>query len=460
MDLKQFTEYIEQNRKYLKVNSELFEIFEGNLRPYVDDILRQSLSDQYYSRIQERIYPINILKRVIDKMSKVYGRKPLRYATTNKDILELYERLFNINYNFNKADEFNNLFKGYAMEPFINNEGVQDLRVLPFDRFLVESQSIQDPAAMTRFYKYIGKTEKGGKEIDVWLVYQDDLFVAIDADGDIVDQFMQDEDGERLDGTNPIGFIPFFYSGESDYKVMPTQDTDTLALTKLLPVQISDLSGSILFQCFSIIVGIDVDDQNLIMSPNAFWNFKSDPQSDKQPSVDVLSPKADIEKVLQFIKETFSMWLETRGIRVGSLGHTDGKFNASGISKIIDEMDTSEMVKKGQEKFKRDERKFWRFVAKMHNYWLDSGQISGLPRLPEDWEVIVEFDEPKPLMNRSEMIDNILKEKDGGIISLKTAIKQLYPDWEEKDIAEEMKQIEDEELGVNNGETTTSEDQA
>lgn len=437
--------YIEDNKRYLSRNVQLFDIYEGNLRPYVDEILRQTLSDQYYSKIKERIYPINILKRITDKLSRAYANDPIRKASSNQETLEFYEKSLMLNQKMNMADEFSNLFKGYALEPYIYN-GIPSLRVLPFDRFLVQSDVIVDQTIMTKFYKYVGKHVKNVRgrstEVDLWFVYTDDEFVAIDSDGDIVPEFMVDNFGNALDGENPLGFIPFYYGNRSEYKILPTQDTDTLALAKLLPVQFSDLAGTILFQCFSILYGIDVDSENMVMSPNAFWNMKSDPSSDKTPQVGVITPQADVNKVLDFIKEVFSTWLESRGIRVGNIGRGDGQGYSSGISKIIDEMDTFEAIKKSIQYFKKDEYQFWSLLSKMHNYWIESGQLQGFGRLPENWEVSVEFDEPQPHMTRNEQVDMIISERDGGIISTRTAIKKLYPDWTEEDIDKELAQMD------------------
>jgi hypothetical protein len=436
---KDLKEYIEANKKYIAYNTELFDIYEGNLRPYVDEILRNSLSKEYYQKIQDRIYPINILKRIIDKISRVYSNNPIRTATNNEDLLSFYETSYMINSKMNMADEYSNLFKGYALEPYLKN-GIPALRVLPFDRFIVESNSIIDQTIMTRFYKYIGKYKtinRGqNKEVDVWFVYTSDEFVAIDNEGNIIPEFMKDDLGNELNGENPLGFIPFYYGNKSEYKIMPTQDTDTLSLSKLLPVQLSDLSGTILFQCFSIMYAIDIDAKNLTMSPNAFWSIKSDTQSDKNPQIGAITPTADVNKVLDFIGEAFSLWMESRGIRVGAMGRVDGTFNSSGISKIIDEMDTSDSIKKQIQIFKKDEYQFWQLTKKMNNHWAETGQLK-INMLPDDWEVFTEFDDPRPNIGRSEEIDNAIKERDAGFISTDTAIKKLYPDWSEKDIEDE-----------------------
>lgn len=444
---KHLAEYIEANRTYLNRNIELFDIHEGNLKPYVKDILKRSLSEQYYSRIKDRIYPINILKRIIDKLAQAYTQNPRRVATSSQETLEFYELSMMIDQKMNSADEFAQMFKGYALEPYIR-DGVPRMRVLPFDRFLVESSSIIDPTHMTRFYKYVGKhtTGKNGqeKEVDVWFVYTDDEFVPIDSNGNVLHEFLVDDNGNTLNGVNPLGFIPFFYGNRSEYKILPTQDTDTLELTKLLPVQFSDLAGTILFQCFSIIYGIDVDSENMVMSPNAFWSMKSDPTSDKKPEVGTITPTADIDKVLKFISEVFATWMESRGIRVGSIGHSDGRSSASGIAKMIDEMDTFEAKKKSVEYFKKEEYQYWQLVKNMHNHWVSSGELEGMALLPEDWEVFTEFDEPQPITDRTSKVNNVVKERDAGIISTRTAIEMLHPKWSDKDVEEEMKRIREE----------------
>ena len=445
---KMLAQYIEDNKRYTKRNIELFDIYQGNLLPYVQNILRTTLSEQYYSRIKSRIYPINILRRVIDKLSAAYATAPIRTANSATDTLEFYEKTLRMNMQMSNADEFAQLFKGYALEPYIN-KGVPQLRVIPYDRFLVMSDDLIDPTRMTHFFKYVGKKKRliNGREVDsdIWFVYTDEEFIIIDQEGKLVTEMMIDPlTGEQMDGTNPLGFIPFYYANRSEYSVMPVQDTDTLELAKLLPVQLTDLAGAIMFQCFSIVYGIDVDSENMTMSPNAFWSMKSDPTSDKAPQVGTIKPEVDVEKVLAFIKDTFSTWMETRGIRVGSIGSTDGTQSVSGISKIIDEMDTFEARKKAIEDFTIDEYRFWQLVKKMHNVWVANGELGGMGVLPENWEVFTEFDAPRPAMDRGTEVDVAIKERDAGVISQRTMIKKLYPNWSEEDIDKELAEMQGE----------------
>ena len=464
---KELTSYINSNKEYTKYNYELFDIYEGNLRKYIEAILESTLSDDYYSQIKHRIYPINILRRIIDKLARSYSSSPQREATSNQDIVEFYENSYMFNQKMNSADEFVNLFKGYALEPFIQN-GIPSLRVLPYDRFLVQSDNIIDPTVMTRFYKYVGKIpkQKGHQQtyVDLWFVYTNEEFIAMDEDGDLVPQYMVDGAGNPLNGENPFGFIPFYYGNRSQYQILPVQDSDTLSLAKLLSVQISDLAGTIMFQCFSIIYGVDIESANMKMSPNGFWSLRSDPQSGHTPQVGTITPTANISDVLAFVREVFATWMESRGIRVGSLGKVDGQYNVSGVSKVIDEMDTFEAIIKQQKFFEKDEYNFWQLQKNMHNFWLESGELTKMARLPDNWEVFTEFDEPKPVLGRQEEIDSVIKEKDAGLISTEMAIKKLYPDREDQDIQLEIQKINDETFNPitedQEDDSTESEDQA
>jgi len=173
--------------------------------------------------------------------------------------------------------------------------------------------------------------------------------------------------------------------------------------------------------------------------------MKSDPSSDKTPSVGTIKPQADIDKVLGYIKETFSTWLETRGIRVGNTGTTDGSSFSSGISKIIDEMDTIETIKRQMDRFRFDEYNFWQLIKNMHNAWIEQGELRGVRQLPEEWEVITQFKEPGAQFGKAELVDLVAKQLDAGILSRETGIKMVNPTWGEDEIQEELERIDNEE---------------
>jgi hypothetical protein len=458
--------YVRAYQAYLEHNAVLLDVYNGNLLPLIDKALAPpTFSKEYYERIRERIVAINVLKRISDKSARAYVSRPDRVAPEkySQDVA-FYEEELCLDANMQLSDIYSQLFKGYALEPFVH-KGKPKLRVLPFDRFLPYSDDAVDGTSMTAFIKFMGKRTKGSgdkaRTVEVFHAYTDSEFYSFDSDGDTVTA-----DFEGNDGVNPYGVIPFVYGNRGNDVLLPTQDTDTLSLTKMIPVLLTDLSGAIMFQCFSIVYGINVDSKNLTMSPNAFWDLKSDNVSQlgsgSAPSVGSIKPEANITEVIQYIMTIFSFWLETRGIRVGGMGSADAGNVSSGIAKMIDEMDATELIQKSQEAFRRDEQAFWSLLKTMNNYWVSNAQINGvyIPGLwKEDFAVVTAFDPPTPGVDRQTEVATVKMERDAGFISTRKAIEQLYPDLTPEQVDEQMEEANGDRGGMPSmGDAKTLED--
>lgn len=433
---KEIIEYIKAHREFLRQNTEALDIYEGNLLPYVDNILSKSLSAPYYNSIRDRVLPINILQRYVDKVSTTYSKPPLRTSqdTRTSDFVSFYEKALSINNSGNLADTYSNLFKGYAWEPYIDKNGNPALRELPFNSFIVMSDSMVNPEEETIFIKFMGK-QTNEEDSMLLFVYTDQEFDAFYLNGSEASEYLVDNQG-----INVIGTIPFVYGKRQKNRLIPVLDSDMLAIAKAIPCMITDGAGAQLYQSFSIIFGIDISAENLKMSPNALWSIKSDRESDKNPQLGILQPSADTDKIMQFITTTFSLWLETKGVRVGSVGTSDGANLSSGISKIIDEMDVWELKKKSQAWFKKDEEELWNDkLPKIHNYWIKSGQVIPAmvpPIMPEKLDVLVEFESPKPMISKTEEIAQIKAELELGTMTLEQAIKKLHPEMDDAMVSE------------------------
>lgn len=440
--------YIKAHTLYLENNYKILDIYNGNLLPVVDQALARAFSPKYYEQIKDRIIAINVLKRISDKSARAYVTNPQRVTDEKyKENVALYEDMLYLNCKMQSADVYANLFKGYALELFLHM-GYPKLRVLPYDRFLPYSDDQVDGTHMTAFIKFMGKRQRVRGDtyamLEVYHIYTADEFIAVDSEGDTVQ-----EDMVTSEGINPYGVIPFIYGNRGNDMLLPTQDTDTMSLTKMIPLLLTDLGGAIMFQCFSIVYGINVDSKNLTMSPNSFWDLKSDLAStgNGAPSVGTIKPEADVDKVLHFIMTTFTFWLETRGIRVGSTGTVDAQNAASGISKIIDEMDATELIQKSQEGFRKDEADFWQLLKVMNNYWVMNRMITHgvVPTVfGDDFAVTTQFDAPEPMTDRATEVNTVKIERDAGFISTRQAIIQLYPDLTPEQVDEQLAEIDQE----------------
>lgn len=429
---------VKDKADFLGHNEKVLNIYEGELKPFIYKAMQDSLSEHYFKSIKDRILPINILQRYADKVSTTYSKPPKRESESDigEAILNFYKDKFDINASGMMADVYSHLHKGFAWEPYINQKGQPSLREIPFDRFMVISTSESNPEEETIFVKIMGKCPSK-PEIVLLFAYTDYEFDAFWSDESDAPEYMSEK------GINPVGVIPFVYGKRQRNRLVPIPDTDLLAMTIAIPMMLSDTAGAQMFQAFSVMYGIDVNAENIVMTPNAWWSLKSDKQSDKTPSVGTIKPTADTDKAMNFIIQVFVLWLETKGIRVGSVGTFDAASVASGISKIIDEMDTWEIKKKSQKWFKIDEEELWNEkLPKIHNYWIKTGQLktNELGPIPDNAEIgiKVDFDEPKPMTNRTSEIAEVKSELEIKTMTIKDAIKKLHPDWDEDKIQEVM----------------------
>jgi hypothetical protein len=228
---------------------------------------------------------------------------------------------------------------------------------------------------------------------------------------------------------------------------MPVVPNDLLQLSLLLPTLMTDLNFAAKFSVFRILYGIDVDDENLKMSPAVFWRFKSD-KGDKKPEIGSIKPEVDIDKVLNLAGTELALWLQSLGMRPGAVGKLSGDNFQSGISKIIDEADTLDHQNKQTELYRAFEPKFWDVALKhMHPAWIDSNELEKFaPRnlFNMNSSVVTVFTKKIPVHSRGALAKDYMVEIDGRLISRKEVMRRLNPELSESKIDELLAEIQEE----------------
>jgi hypothetical protein len=427
-------------KSYTAYNAMLLDVFHGNLTQYVVADLKKSLSPQSFIQQSFRLAPINILPKIIDKLTNIYQtvvtREVVDGSVTDAELLSWYVKATSANDAMNQANEYYNLLKASLIYPYVA-KGKPALRVIQNDKFAVYSNDTIEPEKPTHVTLFGDKVEG----VDIYWTWSDQEFMVSDSDGNVRRDLMAAYDNQL--GVNPIGRLPFVYVNESRNRLLPPQDTDVMTMVKLLPVMLSDLNLASMFQCFSIIYGIDVSDQALTFSPNAFWSLKSDATSDKKPEIGTIKPQVDYDQVLNLVQSQLSMWLSSKGIRAGSIGSLTTDNVASGISKFIDEMDTFEARQKQVSTFKKADEELWDLVLKyMHPYWSETGMIDNPARFTPSASVAVSFAVQLPQQSRGTAVRDLKEEFAAGFISRRRALRKLNPDMTDAELNELLAEID------------------
>jgi hypothetical protein len=410
----EFIDKIQDMNEFYCHNEEVLDIYEGNLLPKVEKLMQETLDDRYYKQIKHRVLPINFIQKIIDKLAKSYADSPMRKAE-DQEFIDYYTKALDLDQAMMLAEEYSHLNKGYALKPKLTNKGKLKVDVLPYDKFLVIADDHSDQMCPTVFIEFLGKTERqivdeNQKEnieiVEEYIAYSDTEIIAFDNSGSLIPSYT-----EALGDMNPIGMIPFVYGNRSKSSIVPKQDGDFLKLSKILPLMLSDVNGALMFQCFTLIYGIDVEFNDAKMNPNAIWDLSSKAKSEKTAQIGTLQPSVDSDKALTFFKNILAMWLDSKGIDAGSIMNLDSQDIASGLSKAMDELDTTEARKKSIGFLVKEEKQLFKLLARLNNYWLrlPSSMDLGLTIVDErkvDESIEIEFKEPMAKMEYTTEVNN------------------------------------------------------
>jgi hypothetical protein len=453
-------QHVRRHKEYLEYNNRLMLVHEGQLRNEIEDSMRAELSPAAYAKAIKRVPSINLLVRIIDKLSRVYSEPVLRSTDRPSDmeLLDYYVDEACINERMAAANRMLNLHKCVALEPYARN-GKPHLRVIPAHQFLVFSDDPTDPLCPTVFIKIMAKewknvpfTDRDGRktdrnetrEVDIFYVYSDDEFLVLDSDGTVRDDKMSAlGNGE---GVNPLGTLPAVYVNRSDFRLLPVPDTDTLDNTVLVPKLLADLNYAVQFQSHSILIATDLEvPANVPMAPDTIWALSSNSEDgSKQGRIDAVKPSVDIEKVLMLVQTTLAIWLESRNIKAGTFNQIQAANAASGIAKLIDEADATQDRKAQCGRFHDAEVELWALFVKLHKYWSETGEIDERKLFSEDCEVSIRFPDQKPIRSDKEVLEEIKLAMDAGIMTRRQALAIRYPYLTEKELDRWIEELDEE----------------
>lgn len=457
ISIKDAIDYFESNTKYLSHNHDLMKMLEGEIKTFVLESLREQLSADQFAQIRHRINLVNLLPRYVDKLTNIYQttvtREVIGGTQADQDLMAWYVEKFQLNHFMNKANEVYNLCKSVLIYPYAH-QGKPCLRLMLNDRAIPYSSDQIDPSRPT---DVIVLAEKENHKKIFW-VYSENEFKIIDSDENVLTSRMRDLDNEE--GINPFApVLPFVYAADSRFSLVPKIDEDVIPMMVLVPCMLSDLNLAALFQAFSILYGIDLDDENMAIGPGKFLRFKSDPTTQTKPELGSIKPTVDFGEVLSLIQSELSLWLQSKGIRPGSVGQLTSENFMSGISKLVDEMDTFEARQKQTEVFAKLEMDLWDLIINtMHPYWVENQMIDNRQSWSFGVKVKTKFSVQLPAQSRGQFVRDTREEFAAGFISRKSALKRLNPEKSDTEIDDMILEI-DEERGLSEPLTTVDGDQ-
>lgn len=452
-------------QEYLQFNLRLYRMAEGQVKTEVEDSLRQEiLSQSALRRALQRIPAINVLKKAVDKLSKVYMESPLRLTNedADKEIMANIVRDSGLDNVMRDANRILNVHHTFALEPFVEN-GKHKVRALWAHQFLPFSDNVENPLQMTVFIKLLGndikyieqvgndkgKRKEAKKEIrmvNILGLYSDQEFLIIDSDGAIREDKMLEMG--ITSSVNPFGVIPFIIGTRSNSELVPFPNQSAFDITILIPKLLTDLNYASQFMSHSIIWTKNANLEGQEINPDAIVDLGDKTEANGEPEIGTIDPKVDIDRILKLVEFEMSSYFSTIGIKTSVSGSLSPGKEESGVSKAIDEGDTTAERKNQTEFFREIEQKFWNLMSKVHSIWSKEGRlVEGERKLFTDKFVDtfrIKYAEAKTLKSHNQLLEEIKTARELKLMSRRQALRLLNPDYTEDQISEILKEVDDE----------------
>lgn len=455
--------HYQRYRSQLEFDLRLYKMYEGQIRKEVEESLsKEMLSKSAFGRAVERIPSINIPRKVTQKMSQVYKESPIR-VTPNKadqELMEGFVKNMYINSVMNQGNHMSNLNKRSAIEIYIE-DSKQKARVLPAHQFLTYSDSKISPDDPTVWIKILGVEEKrrdtvadeNGRRtttedritfVEILALYSETEFMIIDTDGQVRTDKM--EQMGAVNTTNPFGVIPFVYLNKTPTELIPFPNQTLFDIGVLIPKLLTDLNYSAQFLTHSIVWTKNVDLNGGEINPSAYIDLgddKPEAEGGGSPQLGVTTPETDIGGILSLIEFQMSTFLSTEGIKAGSVGQMQAGQEASGISKIMDESDATDIRKSQIEMFRMAEREFWFKFDKMQRVWSSVGAVEEKRVFSDSFseKLAIKFGEMKPMESDKQKYEKIKIGRDLKLLTKKQALQELYPNLTDEQLDARMTEL-------------------
>lgn len=450
--------FIQEQQKRIDIDAKIFSILDGNILPAVEESLSEALNKRAFKIARERIPPINLLKMISGKISKIYAKPPVRKSKDESDqeMVDLYEKELEVNVKLGTANVLVNALRRCAIDIFLEN-GNPKIRIIPAHQFLVYNWDAVNPMKVDCFIKFGGVRIKKINNKDtvtpVYYLYSDKEFLIVDKDMEIVTELMTDSSGKPLPlnslGTvnNPYGRIPFVYVTNSDLQLLPDPNEDDLKMSILPLVLLCDLNYAVKYMSHSIIYTINVDDEKLEMNPDTIVSMKSrDDDLGKEPKIGQIKPEVDVEKVLKLIFAQMGLYLESKNLKVKMPDNVQSDNAQSGLHELVKNSDFIDEKHEQVGFFQKVEKDFWNLLSILHEKWKLSAKLDKQfnKSFSSKFGLNIFFAEIQQNFTRSELVKVLVMELDAGLTSRRMAIKELRQSLSDLEITAILKEVDEE----------------
>ncbi len=459
---------------------------------YVLDQLSKEFDDKVVAEMANRIPNVGIVKKIINKLARVYKIAPKRSVTgptpkKRQKLLDGLVKALDLNRQMKDTNRKVELHRNAAVGvlPFLDRKemiksgddgnkwavGLEILTPLFFD-------VIEDPVTKTRanilIFSYpvndvqssnLSKSKRGdgvsdriadnkkdktkdGETRTEYVWWSDHFHFTTDGKGVATKVPFEDEDTFAKQARNPIGRLPYILFNKGQEMEFWARGGEDLVDNAILINQLlADLYFAMKFQGsgYFYMFGKDVPKEQKV-GPNRMIvvNYEKE---DPTPVIGFASPNFDTAAHRDTIEQLVALTLTTNNLEPGAIrGKLEAGEMKSGIQELIQRSEPSTAIEDEQELYIQREPEVVEVALAWIKFYNENGSLS--PRfvdfvaLGDEVDYSLTLGDPSAFTSEKERLENAKTKKELGVITQVGVVKEVYPDMTDEEAVQRVAEVE------------------
>jgi len=459
-----------------------YQCYKDQTHFYVRNLLIRQFDANTVNEMAYALSNLSFLRKVIDKKARVYSYGVER-EMEGSDISVL-EKEADINNAMKKTNRFLELSKNCALyirpQP-TDIEGEQVVKVTPLVPYLYDVVEIAGERERALCYilsdyspemgraQAVRPNSDGRTSSPMGLVPPisdgiDQIIADSPADqktGQFVFwsnsyHFVCDDRGQIIGGPNdqlnPIGEKPFVnFAKDQDGTFWAQGGDDLVDGGILINSMITNVNHIAITQGYGqlVVTGKDLP-QTYKVGPNKAVRLTYE-EGDPVPTFEFKNSNPPLDQLRSLVEMYVALLLTTNNLSTsGVQSNLNGTIAfPSGVAMMIDKAESMDDVNDQRQIFIDNEPHMWRIYAKWHSLLKSRGELSealSSLNIDESGDLIIKFTSPKPIETERERLEVLGMKKDLNLITMLDMLKAEYPDMNDEQVAEKLKEILEEKM--------------
>lgn len=448
-----------QNRDRREKEIKAFEVYSGLLGEHVENRVKHVYPKTFHSFT---IANLNLTKKIVDKLSKAYKSSPIRELATENETNE-YTALLkeaDASHAWQTFDIYYNLHRYACMWfNFVDGEEGEPNRILlrplsPFQFSRVVNQYGDTDVFIVNFPSndYYETTDTDGRKAVIQDSDQDSTckrYALWSKEQHVVVRYYEADDKNGAcrivyedingnpDNINELGVIPAVFAQQGDNCALPIINPLSEQNIEFCHQYSVMLTGNSL-QTFGHLVLKHPSDQKMPDEIyNSLFTYSRLPQieGDIPTDLDYLNPSPNIQSNLEVLNN-YAHQIITEHLGDGSQNVKGSDNFTSGLDRMIAMSDITNIIESNQQVYAKAENDLYKIIKAYYDAMNDT-------RFSSDG-LTIKYSKAKPIQSESEILDNIKKKIELGLIERHEALMMLDPNMSSESAQEKIEKVKQE----------------